>query len=231
MARKPARAKANPPVTPTGSDRERIIAALMALLAETSFEKIGLAEVAARAGISLGTLRGEFPSTLAMLGAFTKTIDRQILDGGEGDMSEEPARERLFDVLMRRLELLEPHKEAVRSLMRSAARNPALALALNAMAVRSQQWMLAAADIRASGPRGMLRAQALALLFARVLRVFVNDDDEGHAGTMAVLDRELGRGARWEGFLDDLCRFVPRWRAGRRRHRDEDGDDEATVPA
>ena len=232
MARKPARAKASTPAMPTGSDRERIIAALMALLAETSFEKIGLAEVAARAGVSLGALRGEFASTLAILGAYTKTIDRQVLDGGEGDMSEEPARERLFDVLMRRIEALAPHKDALRSLLRSVACNPGLAVALNAMAVRSQQWMLAAADIRSAGPRGMLRAQALALLFARVLRVFVNDDDEGHARTMAALDRELGRGARWEGFLDDLCRFVPRWRAGRRRrYRDEDGDDEAAVPA
>jgi AcrR family transcriptional regulator len=231
MARKPAREKASAPVPPTGSDRERIIAALMALLAETSFEKISLAEVAARVGVSLGTLRGEFGSTLAILGAFTKTIDRQVLDGGEGDMNEEPARERLFDVLMRRIELLAPHKDALRSLLRSVTCNPGLAVALNAMAVRSQQWMLAAADIRSSGPRGMLRAQALAVLFARVLRVYVNDDDEGHARTMAMLDRELGRGARWEGFLGDLCRFVPRWRAGRRRYRDEDGDDEAAVPA
>jgi AcrR family transcriptional regulator len=230
MARKPARAKSTP-ATPTGSDRERIIAAFMALLAETSFEKIGLAEVAARAGVSLGALRGEFPSTLAIFAAHIKMIDRQVLDGGEGDMSEEPARERLFDVLMRRIEALAPHKDALRSLLRSAMCNPGLAVALNAMGVRSQQWMLAAADIRSSGPRGMLRAQALAVLFARVLRVFVNDDDEGHARTMAMLDRELGRGARWEGFFDDLCRFVPRWRAGRRRRRDADGDDEATVPA
>jgi hypothetical protein len=82
--------------------------------------------------------------------------------------------------------------------------------------------MLSAADIHASGPRGMLRAQGLALLWARVLRTFVNDDDEGHARTMAELDRALGRGARLIGLLDDLCRFVPRFRPRRRRHRDED---------
>jgi hypothetical protein len=84
------------------------------------------------------------------------------------------------------------------------------------------QWMLTAADIHASGPRGMLRAQGLAVLWARVLRTFVNDDDEGHARTMAELDRALGRGARLIGFLDDLCRFVPGFRPRRRRHRDED---------
>ena len=67
-----------------------------------------------------------------------------------------------------------------------------------------------------------MRAQGLALLWARVLRTFVNDDDEGHARTMAELDRALGRGARLIGLLDDLCRFVPRFRPRRRRYRDED---------
>ena len=240
MAKKPARAHADEPAAPappTGSDRERIIAAFMALLAEKSFERIDLGEVAARAGVSLGAMRGEFGSTLAIYAAQVKAIDRAVLEGGEGDMSEEPPRERLFDLLMRRLDVLAPHKAAVRSLTRSAMRNPPLALALNGLAVRSQQWMLAAAEIHASGPRGALRAQGLALLWARVLRTFVNDDDEGHARTMAELDRALGRGARLIGFLDDLCRFVPGCRPRRRRYRDEDdrrprdeeGDEYATA--
>src|SRR5262249_57583594 len=105
-------------------------------------------------------------------------------------------------------------------------------VALKNLAVRSQQWMLTAADIDAAGPRGMVRAQGLAILFARVLRTFVHDEDEGHARTMAALDRELGRGARWVGLLEDLCRFVPRCRPRRRRRRrryEDEGGEEATV--
>jgi AcrR family transcriptional regulator len=234
MARKPARAKADTPATPTGSDRERIIAAFMALLAEKAIERIDLAEIATRAGVKLGALRGEFPSTLAILAAHFKAVDRAVLDGGEGDMGEEPPRERLFDVLMRRIEALAPHKEALRSLLRSARRNPGLALALNAMGARSQQWMLAAADIHSSGPLGMVRAQGLAIMFARVLRTFINDDDDGHARTMAELDRALGRGARLMGLVDDLCRFIPGFGPRRRRHRrdwDDERDDEAPATA
>jgi AcrR family transcriptional regulator len=238
MARKPARVKADPPTTesdrPTGSDRERIVAIFMTLLAEKPIERIDLTEIAAGADVSLGALRGEFPSKLAMLAAHVKAIDRAVLEGGDGDMAEEPPRERLFDVLMRRIELLAPHKEALASLLRSARRNPGLALALNAMAVRSQQWMLAAAGLHSSGPLGMARAQGLAVLFARVLRTFVHDDDEGHARTMAELDRGLGRGARLLGVLGDLCRFVPGGGRSRRRPRrdwDDEQDDEATAAA
>jgi AcrR family transcriptional regulator len=226
MARKPKRQRKAPAVPPRGtSDRDKAVDALMALLAEQSFEDIGLAEIAGRAGLKLSQLRTEFGSTLAIVGAHIKDIDRAVLAGGGGDMAEEPARERLFDVLMRRLEVLAPYKEAVRSLLRSARRNPGLALALNAMAVRSQQWMLEAAGIGASGPKGALRAQGAALMFARVLSVWFDDDEPGLDRTMAALGRGLASAERWAGFLDDLCalpKCVLRGPRRRRRVRDEE---------
>jgi len=229
MVRKPKRqSKAQgqaPAAAPRGtSDRDKAIDALMALLAEHSFEDIGLAEVAGRAGLKLSQLRAEFGSTLAIFAGQIKDIDRAVLAGSDPDMVEEPARERLFDVLMRRLEALAPYKQAVRSVLRSARRNPGLAFALNAMAVRSQRWMLEAAGIGASGPRGALRAQGAALMFARVLTVWV-DDEPSLDHTMAALDRGLASAARWAGFLDDLCsipKCVLRGPRRRRRARDEE---------
>src|SRR5215468_4388969 len=226
MARRPARRPPQRPRSDEGasnpplSDRDKIIAALFELLAEQAFEDIGYADLAARAGVSLATLRQEFGSKFPIVAAYVKAIDRQVLAGGDADMAEEPPRERLFDVLMRRLELMAPDRAAIRSLMRSARRHPSLALAFNSLAVRSQQWMLTAANIDAAGTRGIVRAQGLALLFAGVLRTFVDDEDEGLARTMAALDRALARGQRWSGFLEDLCRFAPSRRClSRFRHR------------
>jgi AcrR family transcriptional regulator len=238
MARKPARKSSSKSARTStartalpGGDRGKIIAAFLGLLAEKRIEQIGLAEIAAEAGVTLAQLRGEFASTLAIVAAHNKEIDRAVLSEDFSDMKEEPPRERLFDVLMHRLEMLGPHREAARSLLRSATRNPPLAMALNALGVRSQQWMLTAAGIPASGPRGMIRAQGLALLFASVLRTRIRDDDPGLARTMAALDRALGRGQRFAGLLDDLCK-VPsrlcRLRPGRRR-RSEDSEESAAA--
>jgi AcrR family transcriptional regulator len=240
MARRPVRRAAARSARPAtngapaapATDRDKIIAALLALLADQPFEEIGLGDIAASAGVTLAQLRDEFASTLAILAAHIKATDRAVLDEDLSDMAEEPERERLFDVLMRRLELLAPHRDAVRSLLRSARRDPPLAMALNGLALRSQQWMLTAAGIGASGPRGMIRAQGLAMLFASVLRTWVNDDDPGQARTMAALDRALGRGQRFVGFLDDLCAIpsnLCRFRSRRRRRRDEDDSEEAAL--
>ena len=232
MARKsrsPAGAAASAAPPPLGTPRERILEAFMALLAEQPIERIGLADIAARASVSLSDLRGEFASPLAIFAAHVKELDRKVLAEIDPDMSEEDPRERLFDVLMRRLELLDPHKEAVRSLVHSARLNPGLALALNGLAVQSQQWMLTAAGIGASGPKGMVRAQGLAVLFANVLRTWVDDTEEGRARTLAALDRGLARGQRFAGLLDDLfgiperlCQATRRARDSRRVDRDRD---------
>ena len=230
MARKSKRQrKATPPPPPPRgtSARDKAVDAFMTLLATRRFESIGLAEVAGQAGIKLSELRAEFGSTLAILAAHIKQIDRVVLAGTDAIMADEPPRERLFDVLMRRLDALAPYKQAVRSVMCSARRNPGLALALNAMAVRSQHWMLEGAGIRASGPRGALRAQGAALMFARVLSVWIDDEDQALDRTMAALDRGLVSAERWAGFLDDLC-AIPKCVLGgprrRRRKREEEAE-------
>ncbi len=241
MARRPARkTAARRPARPAGAgghaapatDREKIVTALLGLLVDQPFEEISLAEIAGQAGVTWSQLRGDFPSTLAILAAHMKATDRAVLAQDMSDMAEEPERERLFDVLMRRLEILAPHRDAIRSLLRSARRDPPLALALHGLAMRSQQWMLSAAGIGASGPRGIVRAQGLALLFASVLRTWVNDDDPGLARTMAALDRALGRGQRFVGLMEDLCAIpsrLCRLRPRRRRRRGEDSEETAAA--
>src|SRR5262249_6699950 len=153
------------------------------------WDDIDLAAVAERAGVSLSTLRGLFPSKGAILAAFSRDVDRAVLDGIDPGMASEPARERLFDVLMRRIDVLAPHKEAIGRLSRSFAHDPLTIAAWNRVVVTSMQWMLTAASIGGDGPMGALRAQGLALAWSRILRVWLDDDDEGLARTMTEIDR------------------------------------------
>ncbi len=210
------------------ANRTKIIDALLALLASEPLERIGLEDIAKAAGVSLADLRGEFSSVTAILAAHMKDVDRKVLSADSSDMNEEPARERLFDVLMRRLDAHAAHKPAIRSLMRSTLRNPPLALVMNALAARSMGWMMTAAGISAAGPKGALRAQALTLMYVRVLSVWANDEDPGLARTMAALDRELARAERWSGVLDTMLAIPERLQSGRwraRRRRDLESDD------
>ena len=79
----------------------------------------------------------------------------------------------------------------------------------------------------------MVRAQGLALLFASVLRTWVDDDDPGQARTLAALDRALSSGQRWAGLLDDLlpdsASGLQRARARSARRRGDDRGKESAA--
>lgn len=188
--RKPKAARPQADVT------DRLVDAALALAAEDAWEEVTLDAVAARAGVPLAELLVRFAGKQELLAAFMRRIDRRVIAGLDPDLAGEPARERLLDVLLARLEVLEPYRAAVRSIATAAARAPDLALALNREAVVSQRAMLAAAGIGNDGVAGLVRAQGLAAIFARTLRVWLDDDDPGMARTMAELDRRLRDGER-----------------------------------
>ncbi|ORE96404.1 hypothetical protein ATO13_06060 [Stappia sp. 22II-S9-Z10] len=209
--------------------RDRVIDAAMGLLAAQPYETLTLSAIAEAAGVSLGELNAAFPSRIAIIEGFVRRVDAEVLSGTFDDMADEPPRERLFDVLMARLDALAHHRAALASLMRSARRDPALGLALNAFAVRSQVWMLAAAGVDATGLRGAVAAQALAAAYMQVLRVFVKEDDPGMPRTMAALDQAL---RRTEGRHSRLARFLgPAVRVRPAGARPEDAPDQPSASA
>ena len=178
----------------------------MRLAAEHDFRDIGLADIAAEAEVPLATLRRNFDGKLAILAAFSRRIDEQVLDKGPAE--GEGARDRLFEMLMRRFEALVPHREALRRLVRSARRDLRLARGLHKVAKRSQMWMLVGADIHKGGIVGRLAIEGAVLTYSDVLSVFLDDDDD-LARTMARLDRSLRRGERAMEWLDSICAYIP----------------------
>ncbi|MBM3608696.1 MAG: TetR/AcrR family transcriptional regulator [Alphaproteobacteria bacterium] len=189
------------------SQREKIIQALMGLAGERPWEDISISDVAERAGLSLADFRDAFPSKGAVLGGFQRMIDRQVLEGTSNDLRDEPARDRLFDVLMRCLDALAPYKDAMRNIRDWARREPAAALALNGEMINSMRFMLEAAGIDSEGSLGNIKLQGLVLAWLRILDVWFSDDDPQLDRTMAALDKELDRGGRIVQRLEDVHRL------------------------
>src|SRR4051794_22638570 len=109
---------------PNAPSRDAVVDALMRLAADRPWSDIELVDVAREAGISLADLRDMFPSKGAILGAFSRRIDRHVIEGTTEDLAEEPARERLFDVMMRRLDALAPYKRALRRIANGMRGDP-----------------------------------------------------------------------------------------------------------
>jgi AcrR family transcriptional regulator len=193
--------------SPQNTPRDRIVDALMALAVDNNWNQISLPMVAEKAAVSLSELRDAFPSKGAILGGFARRIDKIVLDGSGTDMLDQPIRERLLDVMMRRLDALHPYKASLKSISQAARQDPLMLAALNQLALNSWRYMLAAADIETEDELGLVRIQGAALVFVRTLETWFDDDDADLSRTMAKLDKELGKGEKIMGRFEDARRF------------------------
>ena len=212
MARKSNPLKPEKPDAPR-TPRDRVIDALMGLSAEKPYGEIGLAEIAGRAEVTLAEFRDLFPSKGAILGALAKRIDRVVLEGTGSDLAEEPVRERVLDIMMRRFDALLPYREALRSISRDLRRDPLALAAMNQVAASSQRFMLAAAGVDTTDALGLVKVQGAVAVFGRAFGTFLDDEEEGLARTMARLDRELDKGERLLRLADDVHALTAPFRA------------------
>lgn len=195
-------------LTPPADIRNRIIDALMELASERVFDEITINDIARRANITLAQFRDHFPSKGAVLSGFTKRIDRLVLEGTSDDLLGEPAKDRLFDVLMRRLDAMAPYKLAIEGIMEWVRRDPLSAAALNREVVNAMRFMLEAAEIDSEGTLGAIKLQGLALAWTRILDVWLRDHEPDQSRTMAALDQELTRGGQLVARAEDLNRLA-----------------------
>jgi len=218
-----------------GAPRDRIVDALLSLAARRDFKDVTITDIAREAGVSLADFRDLFPSKGAVLAAFSRKIDREVLDSVVVDYATETPHERLYDVLRRRLKALRPYREGLASIIRWASTDPLAAAALNRQVVNSMRFMLEAADIDSEGAVGALKLQGLALAWRRVMDVFVEDSGHDFGHTLSTLDRELSRGERFVDRAEDFARLASPLtslakavfgRSSRRERREHDLDDD-----
>ena len=168
---------------------DRIIDAALTLAAARGWRRTGLSDIAAEAGVTLAELRGAFSSKASILNGFVRRTDNQVLAMGMAEGSS--ARDRLFDLLMRRFDVLHPYRDAVSAIVRDSVSDPLAPLCHGPRLICSMAWMLEAAGLNSAGPGGMIRTKGLALVYLAALRAWLTDDSADQARTMAVLDRGL----------------------------------------
>jgi AcrR family transcriptional regulator len=186
--------------------RGRVLAAALDCAGRKSWADVTLADIAEAAKLPLADLRNEFGSKPEILAALVRAVDDEVLKRAPRRAEGQAARDLLFDIIMSRFDVLGPHKGALKSIHASGPADLTLARPL----LSSMHWMLEAAGIGTDGMTGGLRITGLATLYGSVFRVWLEDDDPGHARTMAALDRRLRRAERTLRNVEDAGSLVYR---------------------
>lgn len=198
-------------------DRD-VTAALMRVAGREGWSGTTLPAIAAEAGTTLAALRARYEDRSAILDRFGVVVDAAVLAGTLAPNEADTPKDRLFDVLMRRFDLLAPHRAGVIAAWHGIRADP-VALACRTPAVlASMRWMLEAAGIPATGPLGMLRAKGLLVVWVSVFRTWEADESADLSATMAALDKALTRAESLAETLEPLL--------GRRARPDREAEPE-----
>jgi AcrR family transcriptional regulator len=183
-------------------DLHRAAEAAMSLADQRGWNAVSMIDIARAAGTSLVELYRHCRSKRQLLVRFARDVDAQVLEQIDPEDLQEPAKDRLFELLMERFDLLKPHRAGLKSILECYRRDPAQALGGLAEVRRSMRAYLEAADLSTSGLRGELRLQGLIAIYLYTLRSFLDDDSEDLSRTMATLDTALRRIERPARVLD-----------------------------
>lgn len=173
--------------------KERVVDAALSLAATMPWDMVGLGDIADEAKMGLAELSDYFDDKSDILVAYGRSIDRKVLDSVGKSSPDENPRDRLFDIIMERFDVIGENREAIVSILNSFRLDPKQAVISLPHLGRSMTWILEAAGMETSGVKGAIRVAGLTGIYLNVLRTWIEDDSEDLSKTMAVLDRNLTR--------------------------------------
>lgn len=179
-----------------------VIQASLDLAAVQPWADITMRDIAQKSGHDLSVIIMLFDDKGDILAARSRQVDAKVAENLHGQsMADDSHKDRLFDVLMERFDVMNEDRAAILSIMRGLPADPKQAVLSLPFVARSMTWMLELAEIPTTGIQGALRVAGLTAVYLKVLRDWAKDDSEDMSKTMASLDKALGHAERVAGYL------------------------------
>lgn len=170
--------------------KETLVKTALDLAAQYGWACVRLSDIAEAAEISLADLHDYFLDKTDILMALGRMIDRQILENANIEENATP-RERLFDMLMDRFEVLNDYRDGITAVLDSFYGDPKQAVISLPHLARSMSWMMEAARIDTSGIKGAISVTGITGVYLKTLHTWNKDHSPDLSATMAALDKNL----------------------------------------
>jgi len=185
------------------SIKDTVIDVALDLAAQQPWGEIDFYSIVGQSGLAKADVLEYFDDKSDILVAYGRRLDRQLADE-VGEASEgEPVRDRLFDVIMERFDLINNDREAVLSILGSIKFDPKQAVLTFPHLTKSMGRVLDLAGVETDGVRGCVKITALTGIYLYAVKTWKDDDSPDMAKTMACLDRSLGMAEEFANSFED----------------------------
>jgi len=173
--------------------RNTILSAALEVAGQKPWEFVAFEEIATAAGLTIPEIRAVFPSKTDIVAAIIHALDGEVEEVFGVIDESSSLRDRLFDVLMERIELANQNRAAHISFFKSFGWTKDATCSDISLLKSSMTRMAKCAGCETDGLFGGLYLTGLSLAYLWVLLTWVNDASPDLSKTMAELDKTLGK--------------------------------------
>lgn len=182
--------------------RNRVLSAALDVAASYPWEFVAMSQIADSAGVTVGDVTSHFPSKTDIVAAIINELDVEVEEAFSVIDEDAPMRDRLFDVLMERIELANQNRAAHISFFKSFGWTKDATCADITLLKSSMTRMAKCAGMETEGLFAGIHLTGLSLAYLWVLLTWVNDASPDLGKTMAELDKTLGRAEGLKNYLN-----------------------------
>ena len=168
-----------------------LIDTTLSLAGELGWPSVTLQLIGKTANVPLSEVSAIFSSKWDILEAFRERTDLLLTAGKSANLSGQSTKDRLFDILMARIEIIEPWKAGIGSIARHAVAQPITGIRLFTSLNKSMECMIEHVNAKIQGPGKLIQSRGLTLIYLLVLRRWIGDHSSDLGPTMAELNERL----------------------------------------
>ena len=183
----------------TRSTSDRLVDAALELAATQRWRDLSIAKIAAHADVPIGEALLNHSSRLNILYAISDRVDVTVMLSLEDDPLDGTTKDMLFDVLMRRFDVMADHRAAMASFSADLRRDPLSAACLGKRFLKSMTLSLQAAGVSTESCSGAIRTKVLGAIHLNTFKTWLKDEDQGLSQTMSTLDKDLSWAENFAG--------------------------------
>jgi len=185
----------------TDSSKRKICETALSLAAKKGWRPLTLDQIAETAKIPPAQIHKMYASKNDLLPEIVSWIDGCAAMAAATVNPSDPPRDRLFEILMARFDILQKHRGGVLAILKDGRRDPAFLRHMMPAHIKIMRQIVASAHLAPSEGGGTLVTCGLLAVYYRTVWEWEKDLSSDMTKTMATLDKSLKCAAKAAGIL------------------------------
>ena len=162
------------------------------IIEKSGWKSFSLQKLSDKEKVSINEIKIFFKSEITILDEFSKMIDIKVEKNFDyEDLTSTSVKDNLFELIMLRLEFMQPYRNALKSIKSSFKSDPLVAKLVAKNVMNSLDFYLELTNAFNDSFLDIFKKKSIFLIYSYIFMIWLEDDSDELSKTMSELDKVL----------------------------------------